>query len=157
MMMFQSVWASLVPIIFTMPMTMVSMPRLVVMRSGHRYWFRPYMKRMTKRARDAGLKVISVLLDSFGSMREAVPMDRVVDLTRQLLGQGAHAIKLADVGLANPVTSYRLFSGLRERFPGAEFITHFHDSRGMIEGFFVAELNQFVTDSKGAFPHSNSH
>ena len=38
---FQSVWASLVPIIFTMPMTMVSMLRLVVIRSGQRYWFQP--------------------------------------------------------------------------------------------------------------------
>src|SRR6267142_3373228 len=47
---FQSVWASPVPIILVMPMTMVSMLLLVVIRSGHRYWFQPYRKRMTNSA-----------------------------------------------------------------------------------------------------------
>jgi hydroxymethylglutaryl-CoA lyase len=103
------------------------------------------LARMTKRARDAGLKVISVLLDSFGSMHESVPLDRVVELTRELREQGAHAIKLADVGLANPATSYRLFSRLRERFPDTELIAHFHDSRGMGLANCLAALQAGIT------------
>jgi hypothetical protein len=47
---FHSVSASAVTIILRMPMTTVCISSRVVISSGQRYWFHPYMKRITNSA-----------------------------------------------------------------------------------------------------------
>ena len=83
-----------------------------------------------------------------------VPLEDVVKITRFYLEEGAQTIMLGDTtGMANPALVRRRVGELRALFPKAEFIAHFHDTRGtgMANSIAMLELGvRYVDTSLGA-------
>ncbi len=80
----------------------------------------------------AGLRVRAYLSTSFGCPFEgAVPVPRVIDLTRQLLDFGAYEVSVSDtIGIAHPRQVSALLEELGTRVPLGSVALHFHDTRG---------------------------
>ncbi len=85
-----------------------------------------------RRAHDLGVRVIGCPGTVYGCpISGDVPIDRVLDITRFYLEHGAQTIMLGDTtGAANPLQVRQRIGELRTAFPDAEFIAHFHDTRG---------------------------
>ncbi len=110
---------------------------------------------LMRRARSLGVRVIGCPGTVYGCpISGDVPMRNVVDLTRFYLEHGAETIMLGDTtGAANPLQVRRRVGELRSLFPDAEFIAHFHDTRGngVVNSFVALELGlRYVDTSLGA-------
>jgi hydroxymethylglutaryl-CoA lyase len=83
-----------------------------------------------------------------------VPMEKVVDITRFYLDEGVQTLMLGDTtGAANPLLVRERVGELQSLFPDAEFIAHFHDTRGngIVNSVAALELGlRFVDTSLGA-------
>jgi len=61
-----------------------------------------------------------------------VPLARVLELAREVAGQGVREISVADsVGLAQPLHVRRVVEALREALPTVAFSLHIHNTRGL--------------------------
>ena len=107
---------------------------------------KPPLARIVRQAGQEGLKVIGCIGTSFGCpLSGEVPLQRVIELTDWYLEQGAHYIMLGDTtGEANPLQVRRVYQEMLARFPGVDFIGHFHDTRGMGLANTLAALEQGV-------------
>ncbi len=111
--------------------------------------------KIMERAHDLGVRVIGCPGTVYGCpIAGDVPMEKVVDITRFYLEEGAQTIMLGDTtGAANPVSVRERIGELRSLFPGAEFIAHFHDTRGngIVNSIVALELGlKYVDTSLGA-------
>ncbi len=111
--------------------------------------------RVIRRAKDLGVKVIGCPGTVYGCpIAGDVPMAAVLDITAFYVNEGADTIMLGDTtGAANPHTVRERVGELQTRFPGAEFIAHFHDTRGngVVNSFTALELGlRYVDTSLGA-------
>jgi hydroxymethylglutaryl-CoA lyase len=106
----------------------------------------PPLAGLVKRARQAGLKVIGCVGTAFGCpLTGEVPIAKVIELTDWYLDQGATSIMPGDTtGEANPRQVREFFAQMKDRFPGADFIGHFHDTRGMGLANTLAALQEGV-------------
>jgi len=88
--------------------------------------------RVIERAKALGVKVIGCPGTVWGCpIAGDVDIEDVVDITGFYLGAGADTIMLGDTtGAANPKAVRERIGTLRDLFPRAEFIAHFHDTRG---------------------------
>ena len=84
------------------------------------------------RAHALGIRVIGCAGTVYGCpVSGDVPFDHVARIVRFYLDEGAQTIMLGDTtGMANPRLVRERIGELMARFPGAEFIAHFHDTRG---------------------------
>ncbi len=108
-----------------------------------------------RRAHDLGVRVIGCPGTVYGCpISGDVPIDRVLDITRFYLEHGAQTIMLGDTtGAANPLQVRQRIGELRTTFPDAEFIAHFHDTRGngVVNSVTALEMGlRFVDTSLGA-------
>ena len=108
-----------------------------------------------ERAHRLGVKVIGCPGTVYGCpIAGDVPMESVVDITRFYVDAGAQTIMLGDTtGAANPVQVRQRIGELQSRFPSAEFIAHFHDTRGngIVNSIAGLELGlRYVDTSLGA-------
>ncbi|MHC4948243.1 MAG: hydroxymethylglutaryl-CoA lyase [Planctomycetota bacterium] len=108
-----------------------------------------------RRAHALGVSVIGCPGTVYGCpIAGDVPMEAVIDVTRFYLEQGARTIMLGDTtGAANPHSVRERIGELQSLFPKAEFIAHFHDTRGngIINSFAALELGlRYVDTSLGA-------
>lgn len=108
-----------------------------------------------KRALDLGVKVIGCTGTVYGcAIAGDVPMEKVIDVTRFYVEEGAQTLMLGDTtGNANPLQVRERIGELQALFPDVEFIAHFHDTRGtgMINTFAALELGlRYVDTSLGA-------
>jgi len=108
-----------------------------------------------RRAHAIGIKVIGCVGTVYGcAIMGDVPMEPIADLTRFYLDEGAHTIMLGDtIGAANPLQVRARIGELQAMFPNAEFIAHFHDTRGTGIANSVAALElglRYVDTSLGA-------
>lgn len=108
-----------------------------------------------KRAHAAGVKIIGCVGTVYGCpVAGDVPMEPVEDLTRFYLEEGAQTIMLGDTtGTANPMTTRERVGRLMKLFPDAEYIAHFHDTRGtgLANSLAALELGvRYVDTSIGA-------
>jgi hydroxymethylglutaryl-CoA lyase len=108
---------------------------------------KPPLAQIVRRARREGLKVIGCIGTSFGCpLAGEVPVEAVEDLTAWYLDLGSDYIMLGDTtGEANPLQVREVYGRMRGRFPGVDFIAHFHDTRGMGIANTLAALEQGVT------------
>ena len=85
-----------------------------------------------KRAHALGIRVIGCAGTVYGCpVSGDVPFDDVARIVGFYLEEGAQTIMLGDTtGMANPALVRERIAALIARFPGAEFIAHFHDTRG---------------------------
>jgi hydroxymethylglutaryl-CoA lyase len=87
----------------------------------------PPLADLVKRARQAGIKVIGCIGTAFGCpLAGEVPLEKIIELTDWYMNKGATSIMLGDTtGEANPGQAREVFSRMKDRFPGVDFIAHF--------------------------------
>ena len=85
-----------------------------------------------KKAHSLGIKVIGCAGTVYGCpVAGDIPLREVAKIVEFYLQEGAQTIMLGDTtGMANPVIVRQRLGELQELFPQAEFIAHFHDTRG---------------------------
>jgi hydroxymethylglutaryl-CoA lyase len=111
--------------------------------------------RVMRRAHALGIGIIGCAGTVYGCpVGGDVPYRDVAKVVRFYLEEGAQTIMLGDTtGMANPVLVRRRIAELRADFPGAEFIAHFHDTRGtgVVNSVAALELGlRYVDTSLGA-------
>jgi hydroxymethylglutaryl-CoA lyase len=113
----------------------------------------PPLADIVKRARKADIRVIGCIGTSFGCpLAGEVPLNKVIELTDWYLQQGATSIMLGDTtGEANPLQVREVYSEMRDRFPGVDFIAHFHDTRGMGLANTLAALQEGLVYHDSSF------
>lgn len=111
------------------------------------------LSRVVPRALEAGLKVHGVFATSFGCPYEGdVPVDRVVELTRQLVDMGASEIGFGDTtGMANPRQVRAFFTRMAQEFGDVELTAHFHNTRGQGLANVLAALEAGCTSFESSF------
>ena len=82
-------------------------------------------------AREAGMRAQITISTAFGCPFEGeVPVERVVDLARQVAAGSPDEIAVADtIGVAVPTQVTALIAGLRAALPQARLRAHFHNTR----------------------------
>jgi hydroxymethylglutaryl-CoA lyase len=87
---------------------------------------------VVRAATDAALPVRAYLSTAFGCPFEgAVPVARVVDLTRRLIDLGTYEVAVSDtIGIAHPGQVREVLDALVAAIPMAQLALHFHDTRG---------------------------
>ncbi|MFI5296936.1 MAG: hydroxymethylglutaryl-CoA lyase [Polyangiales bacterium] len=111
--------------------------------------------RIMRRAHGLGIRIVGCAGTVYGCpVGGDVPIEDVAKITRFYLDEGAQTIMLGDTtGMANPVLVRQRISELKAMFPKAEFIAHFHDTRGtgIVNSVAMLELGvRYVDTSLGA-------
>jgi hydroxymethylglutaryl-CoA lyase len=88
--------------------------------------------RVMRRAHALGIRIIGCAGTVYGCpVGGDVPLRDVAKIVRFYLEEGAQTIMLGDTtGMANPVLVRERIAALQAEFPRAEYIAHFHDTRG---------------------------
>jgi len=88
--------------------------------------------RIMARAHELGVRIIGCAGTVYGCpVRGDVATSEVARIVRFYLNEGAQTIMLGDTtGVANPRLVRERIAELQTEFPDAEFIAHFHDTRG---------------------------
>jgi len=113
----------------------------------------PPLAGVVKRARAAGLRVTGCIGTAFGcSLAAEIPVGKLMELTDWYLDQGATSIMLGDTtGEANPSQVREVYGQMTDRFPGVDFIAHFHDTRGMGLANTLAALQEGIVYHDASF------
>jgi hydroxymethylglutaryl-CoA lyase len=111
--------------------------------------------RVMRRAHALGIRVIGCAGTVYGCpVGGDVPFRDVAKIVRFYLEEGAQTIMLGDTtGVANPVLVRERIAALQAEFPGAEWIAHFHDTRGtgIVNSIAALEMGlRYVDTSLGA-------
>jgi hydroxymethylglutaryl-CoA lyase len=111
--------------------------------------------RVMRRAHGLGIRVIGCAGTVYGCpVAGDVPFRDVAKVVRFYLDEGAQTIMLGDTtGMANPVLVRERIAALRAEFPRAEYIAHFHDTRGtgIVNSIAALEMGlRYVDSSLGA-------
>ena len=111
--------------------------------------------RVMRRAHALGIRIIGCAGTVYGCpVAGDVPYSDVAKIVRFYLDEGAQTIMLGDTtGMANPVQVRERIGALRADFPRAEYIAHFHDTRGtgVVNSIAALELGlRYVDTSLGA-------
>ncbi len=120
---------------------------------------RRQFEEMIDAARAAGLRVVGTVATAFGCpFTGPVPFSAVDEWVSFFAGLGANAIALGDTtGMANPASVRQTFAALMPRHPGAVWIGHFHDTRGLGLANALAALEAGVTHLDSAFGGLGGH
>ena len=108
-----------------------------------------------RRAHACGVRVIGCAGTVYGCpVGGDLTTDEVARIVQFYLDEGAQTIMLGDTtGVANPRLVRERLGELIARFPGAEFIAHFHDTRGtgVVNSIVALEMGlRYVDCSIGA-------
>ncbi len=108
-----------------------------------------------KRAHALGIRIIGCAGTVYGCpVRGDLTTGEIAKIVRFYVEEGAQTIMLGDTtGVANPVLVRERVGELMSIFPGAEFIAHFHDTRGtgVVNTVAMLELGvHYVDSSMGA-------
>lgn len=100
-----------------------------------------------KMAHDGNLRTRVSISVAFGcTMEGKVPMQRVMDIARQIKAAGADEITLSDTtGMANPRQVYDYFKELRTIAGDTHISAHFHDTRGLGVANVLAAMQAGIT------------
>jgi hydroxymethylglutaryl-CoA lyase len=98
-------------------------------------------------AQTSGMRVRGYLSTVFGCPFEgAVSVDRVSELTAQLLDAGVYEVALSDtIGIAHPAQVHDVIAAVTRRSPIAALALHLHDTRGTALVNVYAGLEAGVT------------
>lgn len=108
-----------------------------------------------REAHDLGVRITGCTGTVYGCpISGDVAMEHVIDITRFYLDEGVQTLMLGDTtGAANPLLVRERVGELQSLFPDADFIAHFHDTRGngIVNSIAALELGlRFVDTSLGA-------
>ena len=95
----------------------------------------------------AGFRVRGYLSTAFGCPFEgAVPVDRVITLTKRLLDLGIYEVAVSDtIGVAHPGQVRHVLTALTQAIPARQIALHFHDTRGTALANVLAALDFGIT------------
>ena len=115
-----------------------------------------------RRAHGLGVKIIGCAGTVYGCpVNGDITTGEVAKIVRFYLDEGAQTIMLGDTtGVANPTLVRERVGELMAMFPGVEFITHFHDTRGsgIVNSVAMLELGvRYVDCSIGAIGGAAGH
>ena len=106
---------------------------------------------MIKRAHAAGLTANVTISAAFGCPFEGeVPIQRVVEMAKELAQANPHEISLADtIGVANPWHVTELIQAVKKAIPGMPIRMHFHNTRntGLANSFAAVQQGVATLDS----------
>jgi hydroxymethylglutaryl-CoA lyase len=127
---------------------------LLNFRASHLDAMREHAEIM-RRCHAMGVKVIGCAGTVYGCpVGGDIHTDEVAGVVEFYLNEGAQTIMLGDTtGVANPKLVRERIGELQRRFPHAEFIAHFHDTRGtgVVNSLAALELGlKYVDGSIGA-------
>lgn len=127
---------------------------LLNFRADHQQAMKEHAEIM-RRAHSMGVKVIGCAGTVYGCpVGGDLTTEEVAKIVHFYLEEGAQTIMLGDTtGVANPVLVRERIGELQSRFPRAEFIAHFHDTRGtgIVNSIAAIELGlKYVDGSIGA-------
>jgi hydroxymethylglutaryl-CoA lyase len=110
------------------------------------------IERVAQRCRAAGVPWSGYVSTAFGCPYEgAVPVERVLAVSRRLAELGANAIALGDtIGAGNPRQVREVVHAFREALPGVPLRLHFHDTRGVALANLLAALEEGVDAFDGS-------
>ena len=93
-------------------------------------------------AQDKGIKVNGAVGVSFGCPYQGdVSEGEVFKVVEEYISRGAAGVILADtIGMATPTRVDRMVREFRVRFPGTDFVLHFHNNRGTAMANLFAAL-----------------
>lgn len=116
---------------------------------------KPAHARIIERAKKLGVRVIGCPGTVWGCpIAGDVDIEDVIDITGFYIEAGADTIMLGDTtGAANPRSVRERIGVLQDLFPDAEFIAHFHDTRGngVVNSVTALEMGlRYVDTSLGA-------
>ncbi len=102
---------------------------------------------MVAQARKYGMTVRAGIQCAFGCVFDgAIPQQRVVDIARVFVDQGAAALALADTtGMADPLSIRRMVARVKPAAGETPVILHLHDTRGLGLVNLMAALECGVT------------
>ena len=111
------------------------------------------LERVTRRARDEGLRCEGVISVSFGCPYEgAVPEERVFGIARRLADAGCEEVAFGDTtGMANPLQVRGFFERARGDLGDVELTAHFHNTRGQGLANVLAALESGVDSFESSF------
>lgn len=89
-------------------------------------------REVTTAARQAGMRVRGYLSTVWGCPYEGhVPVERVVDICRQLVDMGLYQLSLGDtIGVGTPRQTEEILNALLKYIPVEKLALHMHDTRG---------------------------
>ncbi|MCI0572217.1 MAG: hydroxymethylglutaryl-CoA lyase [Myxococcaceae bacterium] len=104
-------------------------------------------REVTRAARAEGMRVRGYLSVVWGCPYEGnVPVDRVVDICRQLVDGGIDQLSLGDtIGVGTPRQTEEILSRLLEHMPASKLALHLHDTRGTALANTLVGLTMGVT------------
>ncbi len=104
-------------------------------------------KEVTAAARKAGMRVRGYLSTVWGCPYEGhVPVERVVDICRQLVDAGIYQLSLGDtIGVGTPRQTEEILSALLQHMPVDTLALHLHDTRGTALANALVGLSAGVT------------
>lgn len=111
------------------------------------------MADMVKQAREWGMSVRAGVQTAFGCVYEgAIPLQRVVELSKQFLAMGIDELSIADSsGMGNPQQVRRMMQTLRPLADDVPIVLHLHDTRGMGVANTLAALECGVQQFDSSF------
>jgi len=100
-----------------------------------------------------GVPVRASIATSFGCPFEGdVPVERVIDVGRQLIGLGCTELNLCDTtGMANPRQVSEVARRVLKAFEGTRVVMHFHNTRGAGMANLLAALQAGVRAFEASF------
>jgi hydroxymethylglutaryl-CoA lyase len=104
-------------------------------------------REVTEAALKAGMRVRGYLSTVWGCPYEGeVPVERVVDISRQLVDGGIYQLSLGDtIGVGTPRQTERILDALLEHIPVEKLALHLHDTRGTALANTLVGLMKGVT------------
>jgi hydroxymethylglutaryl-CoA lyase len=104
-------------------------------------------REMVDLARKNGMRVRAGIQCAFGCVYDgAIPKQRVVDMARAFIDQGAAVLALADTtGMADPLSIRRMVTAAQRSAGETPLILHLHDTRGLGLVNLMAALECGVT------------
>lgn len=92
------------------------------------------------------------LATTFGCpFNEKVPVGRIIDMAKRGLSMGADKILLADtIGIASPLEVKNIIGEITKYINPSNFVTHFHDTRGMGLANTLVALEENITQFESA-------
>ncbi len=104
-------------------------------------------REVTTAARQAGMRVRGYLSTVWGCPYEGhVPVERVVDICRQLVDMGLYQLSLGDtIGVGTPRQTEEILTALMKHIPVEKLALHMHDTRGTALANALVGLSAGVT------------